>query len=62
MSEFTFRPLAPTKSVTVLSDQGAVSKAHEAFAANGSLSNDKQSARMQKLGAQLARHLAKMKA
>ncbi|MBE7496034.1 MAG: NAD(P)H-dependent oxidoreductase [Verrucomicrobiaceae bacterium] len=46
--------------VTVLPDQVAVSKAHEAFAADGTLSDAKQAARVQKLGAQLARHLTKM--
>ncbi len=46
--------------VTVLPDQVAVSKAHEAFAADGTLSDPKQAARVQKLGAQLARHLTRM--
>jgi chromate reductase, NAD(P)H dehydrogenase (quinone) len=46
--------------VTVLPDQVAVSKAHEAFAADGTLSDEKQADRVQKLGAQLARHLTKM--
>ncbi len=46
--------------VTVLPDQAVVSKAHEAFAADGTLSDAKQAARVQKLGAQLARHLTKM--
>lgn len=46
--------------ITVLPDQVAVSKAHEAFAADGTLSDEKQAARVQKLGAQLARHLTKM--
>ena len=46
--------------VTVLPDQVAVSKAHEAFAADGTLSDAKQAARVQKLGAQLARHLTKL--
>lgn len=46
--------------VTVLPDQVAVSKAHEAFAADGTLSDAKQAARVHKLGAQLARHLTKM--
>ena len=46
--------------VTVLPDQVAISKAHEAFAADGTLSDEKQVARVQKLGAQLARHLTKM--
>ncbi len=46
--------------VTVLPDQVAVSKAHEAFRPDGSLADDKQAARVKKLGAQLAQHLAKM--
>ena len=47
--------------VTVLHDQVAVTKAHEAFAADGTLSvTEKQAARVQKLGAQLARHLTKL--
>jgi NAD(P)H-dependent FMN reductase len=46
--------------VTVLPDQIAVGKAHEAFAADGTLSDTKQAARVQKLGAQLAHHLSKM--
>lgn len=46
--------------VTVLPDQVAVSKAHEAFAADGTLSDAKQAARVKNLGAQLARHLTKM--
>ncbi len=46
--------------VTVLPDQVAVSKAHEAFAEDGSLVNEKQAAKVKHLGGQLARHLAKM--
>lgn len=46
--------------VTVLPDQVTVSKAHEAFAADGTLSDEKLATRVQKLGAQLAHHLAKM--
>lgn len=46
--------------VTVLPDQVAVGKAHEAFSADGALSDEKQAARVQKLGAQLARHLTKL--
>ncbi len=46
--------------VTVLPDQAAVSKAHEAFGAGGSLLNEKQAAKVRGLGAQLARFLAKM--
>ncbi len=46
--------------VTVLPDQIAVSKAHEAFLEDGTLSNEKQAAKVKALGAQLARHLAKV--
>jgi NAD(P)H-dependent FMN reductase len=46
--------------VTVLPDQVAVSKAHEAFREDGSLANEKQAAKVKELGAQLAGHLAKM--
>jgi NAD(P)H-dependent FMN reductase len=46
--------------VTVLPDQVAVSKAHEAFRADGSLADEKLAARVKNLGAQLARHLAKL--
>ncbi len=46
--------------VMVLPDQVAVSKAHEAFAADGTLSDKTQAARVEKLGAQLARHVARM--
>jgi hypothetical protein len=46
--------------VTVLPDQVAVSKAHDVFRADGSLADEKQVAHVQKLGAQLAEHLAKM--
>ena len=46
--------------VTVLPDQVAVGKAYEAFTADGSLANEKQAAKVKGLGAQLARHLAKM--
>ena len=46
--------------VTVLPDQVAVSKAHEAFREDGSLVNEKQAAKVKGLGAQLARHLAKL--
>ena len=46
--------------VTVLPDQVAVSKAHEAFREDGSLANEKQAAKVKGLGAQLARHLAKL--
>ena len=46
--------------VTVLPDQVAVRNAHEAFGAAGSLVDEKQSATVKDLGAQLARHLAKL--
>ena len=46
--------------VNVLPDQVAVSKAHEAFREDGSLANEKQAAKVKGLGAQLARHLAKL--
>ena len=46
--------------VTVLPDQVAVSKAHEAFGTDGALANEKQAAKVKSLGAQLARHLAKL--
>ena len=46
--------------VTVLPDQVTVGKAYEAFAADGSLTDAKQAAKVKGLGTQLARHLAKM--
>lgn len=46
--------------VTVLPDQMAVSKAHEAFRADGSLADEKQAARVKQLGARLAQHLGKL--
>ena len=46
--------------VTVLPDQVAVSQAHNAFQPDGSLSDDKLAAKVKNLGAQLARHLAKL--
>ena len=46
--------------VTVLPDQVAVSKAHEAFGESGALVHEKQAAKVKSLGAQLARHLAKL--
>ncbi len=46
--------------VTVLPDQVAVSKAHEAFRDDGSLANEKQAAKVRELGAQLARFLGKL--
>jgi NAD(P)H-dependent FMN reductase len=47
-------------SVTVLPDQVAVSQAHTAFQTDGSLTDEKQAAKVKNLGAQLARHLAKI--
>ena len=47
-------------SVTVLPDQVAVGKAYAAFREDGSLLDEKQSAKVKGLGAQLARHLAKL--
>ena len=46
--------------VTVLPDQVAVSKAHEAFGEGGALVHEKQAAKVKSIGAQLARHLAKL--
>ena len=46
--------------VTVLPDQLAVSQAHAAFRPDGSLSDEKQAAKVKNLGAQLAKHLAKL--
>jgi chromate reductase, NAD(P)H dehydrogenase (quinone) len=46
--------------VTVLPEQVTVSKAYEAFRPDGTLADEKLTARVKNLGAQLARHLAKM--
>ncbi len=46
-------------AVTVLPDQVAVGQAHAAFQPDGSLADEKQSAKVKNLGAQLARHLAR---
>jgi len=54
------RAILGNLGVTVLPDQVTVSKAHEAFRADGWLADEKQAARVQKLGAQLAYHLAKL--
>jgi len=56
----TVRSILGNIGVTVLPDQVAVSKAHEAFKADGSLADEKQAARVKKLGTQLAQHLAKL--
>ena len=54
------RAILGNLGVLVLPDQLAVSKAHEAFAADGTPLDETQAARIAKLGAGLARHLAKM--
>ena len=54
------RAMLGNLGVTVLPEQVAVSKADEAFKADGSLADEKQAARVQKLGTQLAHHLAKL--
>lgn len=46
--------------ITVLPDQVAVGAAHEAINAEGALSDPKQHARVENLGATLAKHLAKL--
>ena len=46
--------------VTVLPDQVTVSKAHAAFRADGMLADENQTAKVKKLGAQLAHNLAKL--
>ncbi len=46
--------------VTVLPDQVAVGGAHSAFREDGTLTDDKQAARVRGLGASLAKHLAKL--
>jgi NAD(P)H-dependent FMN reductase len=56
----TVRSILGNLGVTVLPDQVAVSKAHEAFKTDGSLAEEKQAAKVKKLGTQLAQHLAKM--
>lgn len=56
----TVRSILGNIGVTVLPDQVAVSKAHEAFKPDGSLADEKQAARVKKLGSQLAQHLAKL--
>ncbi|MBI5756998.1 MAG: NAD(P)H-dependent oxidoreductase [Planctomycetales bacterium] len=47
--------------VIVLPDQTAISKAHEAFAADGSLKEIRQQATVEKLGATLASAVAKLR-
>jgi NAD(P)H-dependent FMN reductase len=46
--------------VTVLPEQVALGKAHEAFGPDGSLVHDRQAASVKGLGTHLARHLAKL--
>ena len=54
------RAILSNIGITVLPDQIAVSKAYEAFAADGSLADEKQQARAKALGSNLARHLSKL--
>lgn len=54
------RAILGNLGVTVLPDQLAVSQAHAAFRPDGSLSDEKQTAKVKNLGAQLAKHLAKL--
>jgi len=56
----TVRSILGNIGVTVLPDQIAVSKAHEAFTPDGTLVDAKQAARVKKLGTELAQHLAKL--
>jgi NAD(P)H-dependent FMN reductase len=56
----TVRSLLGNIGMTVLPDQIAVSKAHEAFGPDGSLVDEKQAVRVKKLGSQLAQHLSKL--
>jgi NAD(P)H-dependent FMN reductase len=56
----TVRSILGNLGVTVLPDQVAVSKAHEAFKPDGSLADEKQAAKVKKLGTHLAQHLEKM--
>lgn len=46
--------------ITVLPDQIAVSSAYQAFKDDGSLTDEKQAERVRSLGANLAKHLAKI--
>lgn len=54
------RAILGNLGVTVLPDQVAVGSAHKAFDANGSLIDEKQGARIHRLGSALAHHLAKL--
>lgn len=58
----TLRSLLANIGVIVLPQQVAVSQAHEAFAEDGSLKNQKKHAAIQRLGQDLAEFLAKLKA
>lgn len=46
--------------VTVLPDQVSISKAHEVFRPDGTLSDERQAAKVKAIAAGLARHLAKI--
>ncbi len=54
------RAILSNLGVLVLPDQRAVSRAHEAFADDGSLADAKQHAAVEALGAKLAATLAKL--
>jgi NAD(P)H-dependent FMN reductase len=54
------RSILGNLGITVLPDQLTLSKAYEAFREDGSLIDEKQTARVKQLGATLARHLAKL--
>jgi chromate reductase len=54
------RAILGNLGITVLPDQIAIGKAHEAFSADGSLADEKQAVRVRKLGATLGHHLTKM--
>ena len=56
----TVRSILGNLGVTVLPDQVAVSRAHEAFRPDGTLADEKQADKVKNLGVQLARHLAKL--
>lgn len=54
------RAILGNLGITVLPEQVSVSKAYEAFRSDGTLVDEKLAARVTKLGAGLAHHLAKM--
>jgi chromate reductase len=58
----TVRSILGNIGVFVIPDQVAVSKAHEAFAADGALKDANQQASIENLGKALAQFLAKLKA